>query len=92
MTTTNIVSNGSDMGELIRQIAELKAANELLKAKAAARQQVSFKVSDKGAVSIYGLGRFPVTLYLSQFEALDKRWGDLRDFVEANRSKLATKD
>jgi len=41
-----------------------------LEAKLASRSKVSFKVSDKGAISIYGMGRFPVTLYLSQFKAL----------------------
>jgi len=41
----------------------------------------SFKVSEKGAVSIYGLGRFPVTLYFEQ-------WNKLRTFLEANKSNL----
>ncbi len=41
-----------------------------LEAKLATRTKISFKVSDKGAISIYGMGRFPVTLYLSQFNAL----------------------
>jgi len=45
----------------------------------------SFKVSEKGAVSIYGLGRFPVTLYFEQ-------WNKLRTFLEANKSNLKLKE
>ena len=53
---------------------------------------VSFKVSEKGAVSVYGLGRFPVTLYLEQWNALLSRVSELREFIEANKSRLKTKD
>jgi hypothetical protein len=53
---------------------------------------VSFKVSEKGAVSVYGLGRFPVTLYLEQWDALLSRASELREFIDANRSRLKTKD
>jgi hypothetical protein len=52
---------------------------------------VSFKVSEKGAVSVYGLGRFPVTLYLEQWTKLLSNADDLKAFIEANRSKLKTK-
>jgi hypothetical protein len=51
---------------------ELKAQLEALKAKEARSSTMSFKVSDKGGVSVYGLGRFPVTLYL---RAVDKASG-----------------
>ena len=53
---------------------------------------VSFKVSEKGAVSVYGLGRFPVTLYLEQWDALLSQATELREFIEANKSRLKTKD
>ncbi len=53
---------------------------------------ISFKVSEKGAVSVYGLGRFPVTLYIEQWESLLSHVNELREFIEANRSKLKTKD
>ncbi len=52
---------------------------------------VSFKVSEKGAVSVYGLGRFPVTLYLEQWNKLLSNVDDLKAFIEANKSKLKTK-
>ena len=53
---------------------------------------ISFKVSEKGAVSVYGLGRFPVTLYLEQWDALLSHATELRQFIEANKSRLKTKD
>ena len=52
---------------------------------------VSFKVSEKGAVSVYGLGRFPVTLYLEQWKKLLSNVDELKAFIEANKSKLKTK-
>ena len=90
----NVQSNGmgSDQGDLIAQINALKAENDKLKAKAAARSTLSFKVSEKGAVSIYGMGRFPVTLYASQYDRLVKQWDDLAVFVKDNRHLLTTKD
>jgi hypothetical protein len=51
-----------------------------------------FKVSEKGAVSVYGLGRFPVTLYLEQWENLLSHTDELRQFIEANRAHLKIKD
>ena len=53
---------------------------------------VNFKVSEKGGVSVYGLGRFPVTLYYEQWIRLLDSTDDLRDFVESNKSKLKMKD
>ena len=93
---TDIQANGmgSDQGAMIAELARLRAENEKLKAKAEARAQarIHCKVSDKGALSIYGLGRFPVTLYLSQFQALDKAWPMVQDFVIENLDKFTTKD
>ena len=88
------MGNGSDTAELIRQLAEMRAENDKLKAKALARSQarVNCKVSEKGALSIYGLGRFPVTLYLSQFEALNAAWPVVQEFVEDHRAEFTTKD
>jgi hypothetical protein len=51
-----------------------------------------FKVSEKGAVSVYGLGRFPVTLYVEQWEKLLAQVDELRDFIASNRSQLKTKE
>jgi hypothetical protein len=54
--------------------------------------RLSMKVTEKGGVSVYGLGRFPVTLYLSQWERLLAAKDDIAAFLEANASSLATKD
>jgi hypothetical protein len=47
---------------------------------------LSCKVSEKGGVSVYGFGRFPVTLYLEQWDALLPHAAELREFIEANKS------
>ena len=71
---------------------ELKAQLDALKAKEARSGTMSFKVSDKGGVSVYGLGRFPVTLYYEQWIKLLDRAQDLREFLEENKSKLKLKE
>jgi hypothetical protein len=71
---------------------ELKAQLEALKAKEQRSGTMSFKVSDKGGVSVYGLGRFPVTLYYEQWIKLLDRAQDLREFLEANKDKLKLKE
>jgi hypothetical protein len=53
---------------------------------------LSFKVSEKGAVSVYGLGRFPVTLYFEQWHTLLAHTEELRAFLEANKSTLKLKE
>jgi len=53
--------------------------------------RLEFKVSEKGGVSVYGLGRFPVTLYYEQWERLLGAADGLRQFLEENKSKLKLK-
>jgi hypothetical protein len=55
-------------------------------------ETLRFKVSEKGSISVYGLGRFPVTLYVEQWETLLSHIDELRDFIQAHREKLKTKD
>ena len=65
-----------------------------LQAKLAAQSQslaLSMKVSDKGALSIYGLGRFPVTLYRGQMERLLKAAPEIQAFMSANAALLTVK-
>jgi hypothetical protein len=70
---------------------ELKARiAELEKQKRSGRLQ--FKVSEKGGVSVYGLGRFPVTLYYEQWLRLLDAAQELRDFLETNKAKLKLKE
>lgn len=71
---------------------ELKTRLAELEAKQKRTESVSFKVSGKGAVSVYGLGRFPVTLYYEQWIKLLDRAQDLRDFLEENKSMLKLKE
>ncbi len=75
--------------EMQAELERLKAENEQLKT---ARQRAgSFKVSEKGAVSVYGLGRFPVTLYPEQWERLLGMADDIKAFIAENRDRLKWK-
>ena len=56
------------------------------------RPGIRMKVSEKGAVSIYGMGRFPVTLYKEQWLKLLDMSADIRAFIAANEAQLKTKD
>ncbi len=72
--------------ELLQRLAQLEAENERLKANN--RKGVSMKVSEKGGLSVYGLGRFPVTLYPEQWTRLLDMADNIRTFIEENRDKL----
>jgi hypothetical protein len=63
-----------------------------LLAKANEPKRLTMKVSAKGALSIYGLGRFPVTLYRGQWERLATAMPDIKVFMAQNTALLATKD
>lgn len=54
--------------------------------------RLEFRVSEKGGVSVYGLGRFPVTLYYEQWTRLLGAAEDLRAFLEENKDKLKLKE
>jgi hypothetical protein len=69
--------------ELLARIAELEK-----QATSKKTGRLEFKVSEKGGVSVYGLGRFPVTLYYEQWQRLLGIADDLRAFLEENKSKL----
>ena len=70
-------------------LERLRAENEALKQKR--NTSVSMKVSEKGAVSVYGLGRFPVTLYQEQWTKLLALADEIRTFIDENKSKLKAK-
>lgn len=59
---------------------------------ASAPKALTLKVSDKGALSVYGLGRFPVTLYRGQWERLLAHKDAIERFIAANAKLLTTKD
>lgn len=71
------------------ELERLRAENERLKNRQT--RGVSMKVSEKGGVSVYGLGRFPVTLYKEQWARLLDMADDIRQFIAENESKLKTK-
>ena len=75
--------------DLQAELARLRAENEALKNRAV--RGTSLKVSEKGAVSVYGLGRFPVTLYKEQWAKLLAMSDDIKAFIKENDSKLKTK-
>jgi hypothetical protein len=70
---------------------ELKAKLAELETKQQKTGSLQFKVSEKGGVSVYGLGRFPVTLYYEQWTRLLEASPQLREFLEENKSKLKLK-
>jgi hypothetical protein len=75
--------------ELKAELERLRSENAALKKGAATG--ISMKVSEKGALSIYGMGRFPVTLYKEQWLKLLDLSDDIRKFIAANDGQLKTK-
>jgi hypothetical protein len=76
---------------------DLRAENERLRQENAALKSgggraISLKVSEKGGLSVYGLGRFPVTLYKEQWTRLLDKSDDIRRFIVANEGKLKTRE
>ena len=76
--------------EIQKELDRLRAENEALKKRNA--KGLSMKVSEKGAVSVYGLGRFPVTLYKEQWLRLLEMAEDIRGFIKENDSLLKKKE
>jgi hypothetical protein len=89
--------------ELLAMIAKLHAENAALKARQPKPRSVSFKVTEPklkddgtmtkgGAISVYGMGRFPVTLYRGQWERLIEAIPELQAFIQANAASLSSKE
>ena len=76
--------------DLKTELERLRAENERLKGQRA--RGVSLKVSEKGGVSVYGMGRFPITLYKEQWLKLLDMADEIRAFIRENESSLKTKD
>jgi hypothetical protein len=75
--------------ELQAELDRLRAENEALKRP---RGQMSLRVSEKGALSVYGLGRFPVTLYREQWDKLLGMGEEIRRFIQDHDSELKKKE
>jgi hypothetical protein len=87
----HIPGSESSMSEDVQaELDRLKAENERLKG--AQSRGMSMKVSEKGALSVYGLGRFPVTLYKEQWTKLLAMAEDIKAFLRDNDDKLKTKE
>ena len=76
---------------------DLKAELERLRGENAALKRgvssgIRMKVSEKGAVSVYGMGRFPVTLYKEQWIKLLDMAAEIRAFIAANEAQLKAKE
>ena len=76
--------------ELKAELERLRSENAALKKGATA--EIRMRVSEKGAVSIYGMGRFPVTLYKEQWLKLLDMSDEIRAFIAANEAKLKARE
>lgn len=92
MSTKSINEQIKLAQEALKQLKELKEQSEV-KAKIQGEdgKGLTVKVSQKGALSIYGLGRFPVTLYKSQLIKLAKSMPSIMEFAQQNEDKLVSK-
>jgi hypothetical protein len=72
------------------ELERLRAENEALKN--SGRSKLAMKVSEKGALSVYGMGRFPVTLYKEQWLKLLDMSDEIRAFIQANNDSLKAKE
>jgi hypothetical protein len=75
--------------ELEAELERLRAENAALRDRA--EKGLSLKVSEKGGVSVYGLGRFPVTLYKEQWARLLAMADEIRAFIREHEAELKTK-
>ena len=73
------------------ELERLRRENEDLKQSRKRGGALSLKVSQKGAVSLYGMGRFPVTLYKEQWEKLLGYGEEIKSFIAENSGALKTK-
>ena len=77
--------------DLKAEIERLRAENDKLKNKSGGRG-LSLKVSEKGGLSLYGMGRFPVTLYKEQWRKILEMAPEIEAFIVANEGALKTKE
>jgi hypothetical protein len=80
----------SDEDDLKAELERLRNENAALKK--GAPDGIRMKVSEKGAVSVYGMGRFPVTLYKEQWLKLLNMSDEIRAFIAENEARLKAKD
>lgn len=76
--------------DLRAELERLRAENEKLKSRGV--RGLSLKVSEKGAVSLYGVGRFPVTLYKEQWRKILGMAAEIEEFIQKNDASLKAKE
>lgn len=89
--TIDTTTQGMTIDQLRAALAAEQARNRALTAHVSSNR-LSFRVSEKGACSVYGLGRFPVTLYREQWERLEAAMPELKAFIIENKAKLTVKE
>lgn len=80
----------SDPSDMKAELEKLRAENEALKK--TKEKGLSMKIGEKGGLSVYGLGRFPVTLYKEQWSRLLDMADEIRAFIAANEDRLKSKE
>ena len=80
----------NDEADMKAELEKLRAENQALKK--TKEKGLTMKIGEKGGLSVYGLGRFPVTLYKEQWLRLLAMTDEIRAFIDANGDKLKTKD
>jgi hypothetical protein len=88
--TTNKKENAMSDDDMKAELERLRKENEALKK--GASDGIRMKVSEKGAVSVYGMGRFPVTVYKEQWLKLLDMSEEIRAFIAENEARLKAKD
>lgn len=84
------VGPAQEQGDPMAELLRLRAENAALKARKGGG--ISWKVSEKGGLSVYGLGKWPVTLYREQWERLLAHAPQILEFIADNADELKTKD
>ncbi len=80
------MTSAMSMDAMMAELNRLKAENDSLKKQV--HRPITIKVSEKGAVSVYGINRFPVTLYAQQWQRLLSQAEDIKTFIEENDELL----
>lgn len=78
--------------DLLAEIARLKAENNAMRKAVKTGRNIALRISVKGALSVYGLGRFPITLYKGQWEKLLLAAPEIRTFLDEHGDELSTKE
>ncbi len=82
------------LADMVRRLEKLEAENKALKEAQTKVNRISLKVSEKGALSVYGMGRFPVTLYREQWERLlsESQVSTIKAFIVEHASEFSSKN